>query len=322
MRLLYICLLTILISSCSPYGHINFEAKKPAKIQIPQDAKSVCFVIRQTIPQKVHAIIDSTPKQKEFYEYNLNINNLCFEGFYDILNRTSQFDRIMYYKTDVEVVADSVELEPLNWIQVGQICNKTGSDLLVVLEKSKLSVGAFDNTIVSWDYRFRCYDPYTFSIINYSIYNSFKSYNNNGDEYRYSIQEGKEIASYKLGEKYAKQITPETVKIERLYYNKGNNLLRLGSYYLEQNQYDKAISVWKELIESSKNKEIAYKACINISLAEEMRYNFKASLRYASLSLHYIDKQKKSSEYKESSSELIKALRIRNKEYKIRTKHE
>ena len=322
MRLLYICLLTILISSCSPYGHINFEAKKPAKIQIPKDTKSVCFVIRQTVPQKIHAIIDSNPKQKELYKYNLYMNNICFEGFYDILNETNRFDRIMYYKTDVEVVTDSIELKPLNWIQVGQICNKTGSDILVVLEKSKFSIGAFDNTIISWDYRFRCYDPYTFSIINDSSYANYKSYSDNDDEYRYSIQEGKEIASYKLGEQYAKQITPEIVRIERLYYNKGNNLLRLGSYYLEQKQYNKALSVWKELIDNSKDKEIAYKACINISLAEEMRYNFKESIKYASLSLHYIDKQKKSDEYKEFSSELIKALRIRNKEYKIRTKHE
>jgi len=322
MRLLYICLLTILISSCSPYGHINFEAKKPAKIQIPKDTKSVCFVIRQTVPQKIHAIIDSNPKQKELYKYNLYMNNICFEGFYDILNETNRFDRIMYYKTDVEVVTDSIELKPLNWIQVGQICNITGSDILVVLEKSKFSIGAFDNTIISWDYRFRCYDPYTFSIINDSSYANYKSYSDNDDEYRYSIQEMKEIASYKLGEQYAKQITPEIVRIERLYYNKGNNLLRLGSYYLEQKQYNKALSVWKELIDNSKDKEIAYKACINISLAEEMRYNFKESIKYASLSLHYIDKQKKSDEYKEFSSELIKALRIRNKEYKIRTKHE
>lgn len=307
MRLLYIFLIAVLLSSCSPYGIINFKAKKPAEVYIPKEAKSVCFVIRQRVTPRMYDIMNLTQTASELNDPNSYIKDMCFEGFYDVLNNSDRFEQIMYYKTDLKVVEDSVDLKPLSWFEIGQISDKTESDIVVVLEKSSLK---FSSNIL-WDYVFRCYDPYSFSVTNYTIFKD----RDEGLDFQYSVQERFEQISYELGARYAKKIIPESLQIERLFYNKGNKTLRLGTYYLKQHEYDKAISLWKQLIDSTTDDELAYKLCINISLAEEIRNNYRESIKYASLSLHYVDRN--NSKDKTFSIDLIKSLRVRLKEYNL-----
>lgn len=312
MRKLYVLLMMIAFSSCSPYGLIRLKTTQPANINISKEIKSVCFVIRHTVSKELYE--SSNFNIINFNKINQPIYDLCFEGFYDELNKTNRFSKIMYYNTDLEVIPIGTEPQPINWVKVGKICSETGADIIIVLEKADLSAGLSDSlnmNVVVWNYKFRCYDPYRFSILNDTVISDYETFSRIGEGVDYFLDDEKMIRSYNLGKMYANNIIPKKVIVDRLYYNKNNNLLHLGSYYIEQKQASNAILLWKKIIEKeSRSKDMLYKICINISLAYEIDNNLQEALKYASLSLHYITKKDKDNR-KKLSIDLIKSLKER-----------
>lgn len=293
-------LFSILLVSCSPYGSIYINTQKPAKIYIPNDIKVVTFVIRNSITQIQDSFINASKFNKEVYMNKQSYYDISFEGFYDILNKTGRYERIMYYKEDAEILNDSIEQKPLNWISAGLICEKTGSDLLVVLEDPLLFLGISEsgnNCFTSWVYKYRIYDPYNFKIIDeYLIKDSSPSDGNSSPDDE--IQQ----RAYQLGQMMAERINPENILCERLYYNKGNSIIRLGAFYIEKGDYDTAISIWRKLLDSPVKAEWAFKACLNIAMAEELKGDFSSSLRYATMSMNYLKLMK----YEDKDMNLVK----------------
>lgn len=303
MRCILASIFTILtLFSCSPYGAAYIRTKQPAKLHIPNDVNSICFVIRTSLTKKQDSIINSSKESREEYDRNQSLFDISFEGFFDNLKETGRYDNIMYYRDSTKT--DNTKLKQLNWVKASNICMKTGSPLLIVLENpvfnmKLLGQNTQDEVSVYWYYKLRTYDPFNFQILddftNASQYNFILSDNN------ISIEGLMAEKAYSLGIAMAERIKPQYSTEKRIYFNNGNSLLRLGSYYFIKNDYDNARFIWRKLLEKPIDAELAYMACYNISVAEEFKNNLSSSLRYSYMSLNFLKflkiKDKKKQKY-------------------------
>jgi len=295
-------LLALVLSSCSPYGSILLNTKKPADLHVPKDARTVCFAIRQAVTPEYNEFIRLNKKNQEMHDQNLRYYDITFEGFYDVMNRTKRFDRIMHYRDEIEVIPDSVEITPLNWVRAGQICARTGADILIVLEEADLKVTATEfqsQYEFSWDFILRVYDTYTFKILE-----TYRTHDSSVIDFSmggYSIESDIEYTAYNIGKEYARRLIPEDQIVERLYYNKGNKLIKLGTYYLKNKDYEKAFKIWKDALKEAKQNNEKYKIYMNLSLAEELRGNYNKALIYAKSASQYLLRAK----HKEKDTKII-----------------
>lgn len=311
-------LLVLILSSCSQYGAIMIDAEKPARLHIPKKTRTICFVIRQAMNQEYKDSITSNPIFLNNHKENLRYYDITFEGFFDQIEKTGRFEGIMHYLDEPEVTPDSVEIKPLNWVRAGQICAKTGADILVVLELASYNVSSnprYSKYTFSWDYTFRVYDPYRFNILEtYRIKDNSVMYS---DMDNFSINNEIGWNVYNIGREYAKRLISKQEIVERIYYNKGNKLIKLGTYYLKNKEYQKAFDIWKRALKESDNNEDKFKIYVNLALSEELRGDFNKALIYVKSANQYLLKSKHNKKDVGLISERLKDIVKRIKYNKI-----
>lgn len=301
--------LIITLFSCSPYGATYIRIKKPAKVHIPNDVNSICFVIRSTLSEKQDSIIRSSKIQKDFYDRSQSFYDISFEGFFDKLKDDGRYSNIMYYKDSTVYAGDSIVLKPLNWVKVSNICMQTNSAFLIVLENpiifhTPLNPEQTEDVSIYWNYKIRIYDLLNFRIIDELSFSNQEVFNLSS--YDISLDGLVAQKAYDLGDKIAGNLEPKYSTAKRIYFNKGNSLLRLGSYYFIGNDYDNAVLVWKKLIEKPVKAELAYMACYNISLIEELRNNLTSSFKFANMSYNFLKFSKIKKKKKDKNLLLVK----------------
>lgn len=304
--------LAIVLSSCTPYGSIILQTTKPAEFHIPNGAKSICFAIRQPMTKSYKDLVRSDKKYKNINKEVLKYYDISFEGFYDKINKTKRFDRIMHYRIEPEIVEDSTELKALNWIRAGQISSRTGADILIILEDAKLFANMNPSRtkyIFSWDYTFRIYDTYSFKILEIVRIVDADIFSSRIEGF--SVDSELEWDAYKVGQQYANRLIPSQEKVERLYYNKGNALIKLGTYYLKNKDYQKTMSIWKRALYETKELELKYKIYLNLALVEELNGNLSKALIFAKSSLQFLYKTKYSKEDQALVKKRIADLKLR-----------
>ncbi len=82
-----------------------------------------------------------------------------------------------------------------------------------------------------------------------------------------------DIVAYKLVEDYHSLICPQWKRISREYYSTGHNDLITAKAYIDREEVDKAIIIWRNLTKSDK-KSLRSKACFNMAVASELKGNF------------------------------------------------
>jgi hypothetical protein len=307
MRCILASIFTILtLFSCSPYGAAYIRTKQPAKLHIPNDVNSICFVIRTSLTEEQDSIINSSKENRELYDRNQSLFDISFEGFFDNLKETGRYDNIMYYRDSTKT--DSTKLKPLNWVKASNICMKTGSALLIVLEEpiiygKALVENGTPAASLYWYYKYRIYDPFNFQIMGEYSINERELFNLYVEDTSLDGLLAKK--AYSLGEDMATRLKPTYSTEKRIYYNNSNSLLRLGAYYFIKNDYDNARLVWRKLLEKPVNAELAYMACYNISIAEEFKNNLISSFRFANMSYNFLKFSKMKEKKKQKEMLLV-----------------
>ncbi|MCT4601035.1 MAG: DUF6340 family protein [Marinifilaceae bacterium] len=290
----------VVFSSCSPVSKLAMNYYDPPKIPIPEEVTSIAFVIRHPLTQKQFDVIKSSKAMKQNYVANQSIIETCFDGFYDNLKMDVRFNQIMFYNKDAEVVKSLDSIPNLNWIQVDNICKKTRSDILIVLEDvSILASNTKKSSVkINWKYKFKIYDPFKFKIIDkYIISGSEREWINNGLTIRDILIDN----AYEAGKKYARRLKRNYHSSLRVYFSKGNKYVKLGAYYLQNGDYYSAKKVWTLALKKNPNKNIIHRLYFNIALVDEYLKDFKNAKKNLDKSLDYI----KSSKYIQKDKEII-----------------
>lgn len=326
-RLLISIAILLLLNACAVFNTINFEVLAPSEITIPTDVKTIAFVYRNTRTQADTAYSNKNNAGKSEEEMFNNLIDICYEGFTDVVVPTEKFDSVYFYTMEREIIKDRDNIPMLSWDTVNSICSRLGADVLVVLENSKFVVsreymGTFDNpdirNNIAWHFKITTYDPFYPKILDNKTYKDSIDFSFIVGSTEFSDPVGYELErlSYSIGELYGMRINPFWKNISRNIYSSGNKTLGAGYFYFNEKKFKTAILVWKKLIGDEK-PQLAAKACINISSANEMLGNIEEAKKYASLSLFYYNKYKATKEELKYAKNLIRDLQRRLIELKI-----
>jgi len=198
---------------------------------------------------------------------------------------------------------------PLDYTMVHAICQRHNLDGLVSMENfdsnSKLNMTVVEDLVklpngttpkvlnnvanvnLQVTTRWRLYDDSTKNIVDNFTANNNKQFSAKGA----TIQAAQGALPYKrnaLNESgfangiiYGQRISPYWITIDRTFYKKGNDNLKLAADLAQRKKWDKAIEIWKKEMSLNVDKKIAGKACYNMAVACERDGNLKLAVEYA-----------------------------------------
>lgn len=281
----------VLLSACQTFSVYSFQGLNAPSVIIPADVKTIGFVDRNT-SFKIDTVSQYYFVNKELLndttDYSTDITTNCYLGFTENLSEYLVMDSIPFIQLDKKEMLGDRDYQPMKWELVDSICEKTGSDILICLEDMQLynkytvfeDVLFYGVTDANYFAVWRIYDPLNkiyvdeqvqidslFSEVTASSYSQLLS-----EEFPKRRELFKDV-SYQVGNQYADLLSPKWIDITRKYFVAGDDRLATSKYYIDQEDWDTAISLWTE-ISNEGNDKLAGKACFNLAVAYEIKGDF------------------------------------------------
>lgn len=312
-----LCLL-LFLPACKTVSKVNFQTLKAPQIILPVDISRFVFVDRNlkfsSDSVNHYYKIDGTLKEDKI-DYTTQMSLSCYEGFRENISEYLQQDSIPFVKLPQTVVKDTLQsTKPLNWTRVDSICTKTNSDVLVVMENIQVFVEheivrsdtywAF--TEIKYVGNIRIYDPlekiiYGERILEDSLFLESEALSLDRLIYQ-EIPDRDQLlndAAYELGRTYVDLISPKWVDVSRMYFVSGDKRLSAALCFMNKNEFDSAINIWKSLINENDLK-LAGRAAYNLAVVHEMKGDLKNARGWIRKAIYFYKKIKnRPREYKE-----------------------
>ena len=313
-----VILLVASMPACKTISSVQFQTLEAPQVVLPSDVSRVAFVDRNQ-----HFPSDSVMNYysvtgvliKDTIDHTKNMSFSCYQGFVENLSEFWSQDSIPFIRLPKEVMPDTIRhFTPLSWETVDSICQTSQSDVLVVLEDIKAfnkhdivegdAYWAF--TEVNYYGRWRIYDPlykkfYDERLLVDSLFmeTSDASFNKLVSEKLPDREQMLNDAAYELGRTYVDLISPRWVDVSRKYFVSGNKRLSAALYYMNKNEFDKAISLWESLTRE-KDLKLAGRAAYNLAVVHEMKGDLKNAMGWIRKSIYlYKSMKNRPDEYKE-----------------------
>jgi hypothetical protein len=299
----------LLFNGCKTTS-LSLDVLVPAQISVPQDIQNVGLVNR-SLPQDKSRwanILEGFLSGEEIFG-DREGSEKCLGGLASTLNNSPRFKASVLTGVDLRGTGTRQFPPPLDWDRVKQICDDFRVDALVALETFDSDVGISRGereeerkvddkkvkvTVYSADLRinvntgWRIYDPIHETFADMNIYTFRRRWNGDGDTPDEALHElphkrdAIDQAGVYAGEQYGLRISPTWARVTRSYYSKfkKNPDLELAHRYVKTNDWDKAIEVWKKLVNSG-DRETAGMAAYNMALACEMKGNLDIAYSWA-----------------------------------------
>ncbi len=332
MRILYFYSVCIFILSSCGTSSLYVDVQQPADISISQDIKKV-IVANRSIPDKknlagniVEGILtgEGIGADKKGSQY-------CVEGISSILSSNDRYD--LKNAGDILLKGTGTSEFPpiLSWIEVKDICKSYDADALIVLSTfdsdsreiegksvvrtkrvkgAKLREVVYPVTLImeissGW----RIYDVNNEEIIDVNTFTEIKEFKEWGSSYsnaRSSLPSKRQALKRSgifAGQQYAKRISPTWIKVIRYYFIGSHEGFKQAKKHVKLNQWDKAISIWKELT-SNNDVKVTRRSYYNLALAAEVKGHIDTAIEYANKSLDLGEKR---------AQAYLRSLQIRKK---------
>jgi hypothetical protein len=315
---LAILLLVIVLPSCKTISSVQFQALEAPKVILPFDVSRIAFVDRN-----LHFPVDSVEQYytvtgitlKDSIDHTKDMPLNCYQGFVGNLSEFWSQDSIPYISLPRKMMPDTTRhFTPLSWEIVTSICRLNQVDVLVVLEdvkaftKHEIVEGDSFWAINEINYfgRWRIYDPlhqkfYDNRLITDSLFSevSAVSFNKLVNEKLPSREEMMNDAAYKLGKDYVDLISPRWIDVSRDYFVSGNKRLSTALYFVNKNEFDTAINMWRSITKENDMK-LAGRAAYNLAVVHEMKGELKNARSWIRKAIYFYKKMKnRPDEYKE-----------------------
>jgi hypothetical protein len=299
--------LLALLSGCATTS-LTMDVLVPAQISIAHDIQNV-GIINRSLPQDKDRwanILEGFFSGESIYG-DREGSEKCLGGLATTLNGSPRFKASIIQGIDLRGTGTRQFPPPLDWDQVQQICSDFRVDALIALEtfdsdvgldrgdydverkvdgqKVKVKVYTADlriNVNSGW----KIYDPIRKTFADMNIYSFSRTWDGDGaspDEAMHDLPHKRDAidqAGVYAGEQYGLRISPAWAHVTRSYYSKKNADLELAHRYVKTNEWDKAIEVWKKLVNSN-DKDLAGKAAYNMAVACEMKGELEIAYTWA-----------------------------------------
>ena len=307
-KIIVFFLVITFLSSCVT-SNIVMDVQRPADITIPQNIKDIVIVNRSSPSKKnlagniVEGIISG-----ESVGYDRKGANYCVEGLVDMLINSERYNLKNTGGIELKGTGTANFPSPLKKDEIIDICSAYGADALLVLETfdsdSRVLVGdpvtrtkkvkgvkvkelRYPATL-SMDIRsgWRIYESKNQTIVDenrFTEIKEFKAYGKSADAAVNSLPSKSftiKQSGIFAGKKYGLRISPSWVKVKRLYFIGKHSDLKLAASYIKRNDWDNAISIWKNLLENPDVK-IASRSAYNMAVATELQGRNDTAIEWA-----------------------------------------
>ena len=304
--IILICALAL--SSCTT-SSIVVSIQKPADITIPSDIKTV-VVANRSLPAKKNLagnIIEGLVTGEGIGTDKMG-SKYCVEGLVSILDDSERYETKNIGDLELKGTGTSSFPPPLKWKKVNKLCKTYNADALIVLETFdsdsrilyakpvRRTVKKNGKKIVEMRHKavlemkivsgWRIYDNSKQIIIDENKFTELKEFSAWGSSnkdaesklpYRSSaLKQSGDFAGFN----YGKRISPIWIQARRVFYSGKEDLLKKASKDVKSNQWDDAITIWKDMVNLN-DKKIASKASYNMALASEIKGYLDAAIDWA-----------------------------------------
>lgn len=287
-----ISLIFLILSSCSPIRKMNTDILEPAEYSFPDDIYSLAFIMPQpeiNINTRTYDEIDATPSRE------------LWAGIVDIGTISPRFN-VNSFKL-LDDYTDSIRKNTMDWREIKHVVDSVDVDAVLVFHQLELSDSLKREIVYEFDYKGVYFVYEIHALIEWKIYN----FNSKTiiDEHTYkekfvweslggsereairnlvSINEAFSSAGYWSGNDIGHILFPYWVEEQRFYYIRGNKYFRRARDEVENNNWQKAIEIWKRNFKLE-SEDAAFRAAHNIAFACEMLGKIDLAIEWAEKAL-------------------------------------
>ena len=314
-------IILLLLGSCST-SSVLVDIQRPADITLGKDIKNV-VVVNRSRPSKDNLAenIFEGLITGEGFGVDRKGAEYCVRGLANILSKSERFNLKNIEAIELKGTGTSAFSVPLSSTEVRSICSSYQSDALLVLETfdsdSRVRIGApvtrtkkvkkikikevFYPAILTMSIEsgWRIYEAETGRIIDENKFTEVKEFNASGatpkiaEQSLPSKRNAIEQSGVFAGEQYGFRISPIWIKVRRVYYTGKSDALKRAKSYVKTGDWDSAIDIWKEVVNSS-NVKTAKRAAYNMAVASEIKEGLDAAIEWAKRA-HSLGEKKASS---------------------------
>jgi hypothetical protein len=285
----------VILSSCVSYKEFSIEVFKPAKFNIPTDARKIILVSRN--------LKYKTDTLQNFYQRNntlvrdkkrINVDSLAVSNCLDTLAarmiKLGNFDsaEVLPFSSFPKQKVSEVRPATPEWYS--SLAEKNEADMLVLLDMFSCFYSVKDGysspeakvvTSNIWS----VYNSKTKKIIDRfsqidTLY--WNQLDENGSYKRTNIPDKNNaiiLASSVIGENYSKHILPSWTKVDRTYMICSDAEFQNAVALAQKNEWEKAVAIWSRFTESN-NKQKQTSALYNLAVASEMNGDVDRAIEY------------------------------------------
>tara|TARA_B110000116_G_scaffold262345_1_gene267530 strand:+ start:49 stop:1077 length:1029 start_codon:yes stop_codon:yes gene_type:complete len=300
--------LVSVFSSCIT-SNVVVNIQRPADITVSQDIQNVVIANRSR-PSKenltgniVEGIISG-----EGIGTDRRGAESCIDGLINMLGNSERFTLKNTDGIELKGTGTASFPIPLEWDIVQSLCNPYDADALIVLAtfdsdsrsyvgnpvtRTRKKKGVKVKTLRYPAYReitiesgWRIYDLKNKKIIDenkFTEHKEFSAWANSPKAALMSLlSQGSAIRESGVfaGKQYGFRISPIWIKARRTYFTGKHDDLKLAKQYVEKGDWDSAITIWKDLVNSTDEK-IARRSAYNMAIASEIKGGLDAAIEWA-----------------------------------------
>ena len=296
------------LSACTT-SSVLVNIQRPADITVSQDIQNV-VVVNRSRPSKdnlagniVEGLIsgEGIGADRKGAEY-------CVDGLVNMLTNSERFTLKNIDGIELKGTGTSAFPIPLAWNEVKSICGSYGGDALLVLEtfdsdsrsyvgnpvtRTRKKKGVKVKTVHYPAYRditiesgWRIYDLKNKKIVDENKFAEYKQFSAWAKSPEVALlrllSQGSAIRESGLvaGRQYGFRISPMWVKVRRTYFSGKHDDLKLAKSYVKSKDWDAAIDIWKDLV-NSPDEKIARRSTYNMAIASEIKGGLDTAIEWA-----------------------------------------
>ena len=307
-------ILLILISfSCVSTKPLLIQIPQKSNKELPENIQSLLLIGR--VLNDNYTDLDADSLQMIFYRQKFNYDTIIndfqtidttLKALGDLLFESGRYDIVIPENRFPKIENTSLIAGEMKWDEIKELCDTFRTDAVLSLDYFKTRVFTEYETTVDYDVYsgnfidrsraemkvnyealFRVYDPGRERVIMRRFMRDTLTWEGTDRSARdlfywfTPVKSALTEAGIAIALDLSGEICPKWRNEKRNYFASGDSNLKQASPLIHSNQWETAISLWKDTAENTKSKSLKSKAEFNIALGFEMLGDLDSAIKWA-----------------------------------------
>jgi hypothetical protein len=300
------------LGACKPVSYLTVDLTDPPKDGLPAEIQSLTLVNRAVDKRFTDDPGDSI--QLRFYESQFNLDTVIYDihaadtllqALGNLLYESGRFDIVIPENRYLAKDTLNPYSEQMSWDMAEDLTRRFKTDAVLSLDHYTTSISAIFGT--KKDIRWDNLTEYTYfaAKLRISYIANFRLYYPRNKDLLISyflrdtlVWDGGNIVLKTLFKELtkvkdaltetgiataldlSKRIAPNWKSYSRVYFSKGNSVLRQTNFLVQENDWETAMNMWMDKLKNTKSKSLKSKLEFNLALAYEMQGELNEAIRW------------------------------------------